>query len=187
MVRTLSGAPTRLGSAPAWTLRPARTADAVAWHALQRVIYREGVAFVGDGAPTADALAAKLRARVPSDMQVAVAVAGGGEVVGWVEAQRMVPRRMAHVAWLTVAVAPAWRRRGVGRALMEEARAWALDRGVRKLQLHVRAGNAPAIALYRGLGYEPEGVLRDQVALDPGGDRAFEDEWIMSLHLPVPR
>jgi ribosomal protein S18 acetylase RimI-like enzyme len=189
MVRSLSGAATRLGSTtPAWTVRPARSRDAEAWHALQRIIYREGVAFVGDGPPTAGALAAKLRARVPGDMQVAVAVAGGDEVVGWIETQRMVPRRMAHVAWLTVAVAPAWRRRGLGRALMAEAHAWALACGVHKLQLHVRAGNAPAIALYRRLGYEPEGVLRDQVALDPsGGDRAFEDEWIMSLQLPGPR
>jgi hypothetical protein len=42
-----------------------------------------------------------------------------------------------------------------------------------------------AIALYRRLGYEVEGVLRDQVAVarGDGGARAYEDEWIMARHL----
>ena len=186
MVRPSSIASARPGSAAPWALRPARSGDAEAWHALQRVIYREGVAFVGDGPPSAGALAAKLRARVSDDMQVAVAVAAGGEIVGWLEAQRMAPRRLAHVAWLTLAVAPGWRRQGVGGALLAEAHAWGLAHGLRKLQLHVRAGNAAAIALYRRLGYEPEGLLRDQVALDAADGEAFEDEWIMSLRLPGP-
>lgn len=156
--------------------------DAESWHALQRVIYREGVAFVGDGAPSPGALAAKLRAAVPDQAHVAFATAPGGDIVGWIEVQRMAPRRLAHVAWLTIAVAPGWRRRGVGAALMAAARAWASVRRLHKLQLHVRAGNAGAIALYRSLGYEVKGVLRDQVAVDdPVG--TYEDEWVMALPL----
>jgi ribosomal protein S18 acetylase RimI-like enzyme len=189
MVGPTSSAPARPRPSPAWTVRPARSGDAEAWHALQRTIYREGVAFVGDGAPSVGALTAKLRSRAPHDLQVAVAVAAGGagdEIVGWLEVQRMAPRRLAHVAWLTLAVAPGWRRRGVGRALMAEARTWALAHGLRKLQLHVRAGNAAAIALYLRLGYEREGVLRDQVGIDAADGEGFEDEWIMSLRLTGP-
>ena len=189
MVRPQPSVPAPTGSAPSWTLRSARVGDAEAWHALQRVIYQEGVAFVGDGAPSPGALAGRLRALDPGQAHVAFAVVpdpGRGQaLVGWVEVQRMAARRLAHVAWLTVAVAPGWRRRGAGAALLESARGWARGQRLRKLQLHVRGGNVPAIALYRRLGYELEGVLRDQVAVGghAGGAVAYEDEWIMALRL----
>lgn len=185
MFRTQPSVPARAGVTPPWTVRPARAGDADAWHALQRAIYREGVAFVGDGAPSVGTLAGRLRSRTPDASHVAFAATAQGELVGWIEVHRMVPRRLAHVAWLTIAVAPAWRRRGVGAALMEEARAWAGAHRVRKLQLHVRAGNAAARELYRRLGYEIEGVLRDQVAVGDleGSPPTFEDEWVMALRL----
>ncbi len=58
-------------------------------------------------------------------------------------------------------VAVSHRRRGVGRALMEAAEAWARQVGVRKLELHVFPHNGAALALYEGLGYEREGYRRD--------------------------
>jgi [ribosomal protein S18]-alanine N-acetyltransferase len=59
---------------------------------------------------------------------------------------------------LNVGTAPEARRRGVGRALMEEAVAWGRGRGARLSTLEVRRSNAPAIALYRSLGYREVGV-----------------------------
>jgi putative acetyltransferase len=65
-----------------------------------------------------------------------------------------------HVADLGLMVAHDARRRGVGRSLMEAAEDWARDVGVSKIELHVFPYNAPAIALYEGLGYEREGLRR---------------------------
>lgn len=161
-----------------WSLRRARPGDAEAWHALQATIYAEGLAFVGDGAPSGGALAARLRALEPDEGVVVFAVAAGGPIA-WAEAYRLGSRRLAHVAMLTVAVADDWRGHGVGTALMAEIEAWARRTKVRKLQLHVRAGNQRAIALYRRLGYAVEGVLAEQVAADGG----FEDEWVMARSL----
>jgi ribosomal protein S18 acetylase RimI-like enzyme len=163
------------GARTPWSLRRARPTDAEAWHALQASIYAEGRAFVGDGAPPAGALAARLRALEPGHGVVVVAVAAPGPI-GWAEAYRLGSRRLAHVATLTIAVAAGWRGRGVGTALMAELEAWARRERVRKLQLHVRAGNLEAIALYRRLGYRVEGVLVGQVAADGG----YEDEWVMA-------
>ncbi len=169
-----------------WSLRAARPPDAESWSRLQATIYAEGRAFVGDGPPSPGALAARLRSLRVQDGAVLLAVTrangadhGAGETVGWVEAYRVSAQRLAHVAMLTIAVAPAWRRHGIGVALMEGIARWAHGQRVRKLQLHVRAGNEAAIALYRRLGYQVEGVLRDQVALDEG----YEDEWIMALEV----
>lgn len=56
-----------------------------------------------------------------------------------------------------VAVARAWRGRGVGTALMLEAIAWAREHGLHKLSLSVFAHNDGAIGLYRKVGFVEEG------------------------------
>jgi putative acetyltransferase len=66
----------------------------------------------------------------------------------------------AHVADLGLMVAKSHRRRGIGRALMEQAAEWARASGVSKLELHVFPHNAAAIELYEGFGFEREGYRR---------------------------
>ncbi len=60
---------------------------------------------------------------------------------------------------LSVAVHPARRRNGIGRRLMEGAERVARERGAAVARLEVSTRNAPAIALYRELGYRTEGFL----------------------------
>jgi [ribosomal protein S18]-alanine N-acetyltransferase len=69
------------------------------------------------------------------------------------------------------------RRRGVGRALMEEAHATGRRRGASVSTLEVRRSNAPAIALYRGLGYREVGVRPNYYAEEK------EDAIVMVLEL----
>ena len=56
-----------------------------------------------------------------------------------------------------MAVAGAWRSRGVGSALLAAAIDWAREQGLHKLSLWVFAHNAAAIALYRKFGFVEEG------------------------------
>ena len=65
-----------------------------------------------------------------------------------------------HVAELGLMVAASERRKGIGTALMQAAVKWAGEAGVTKLELHVFPHNEPAIALYRKLGFEQEGIRR---------------------------
>jgi RimJ/RimL family protein N-acetyltransferase len=65
-----------------------------------------------------------------------------------------------HVADLGLMVAAGARRQGIGRALLEQAVAWAREVGVRKLELHVFPHNEAAIALYDGFGFEREGFRK---------------------------
>jgi len=59
---------------------------------------------------------------------------------------------------LNVGTAPEARRRGVARALMDRAVALGRKKGARLSTLEVRRSNAPAVALYRSLGYREAGV-----------------------------
>jgi GNAT superfamily N-acetyltransferase len=56
-------------------------------------------------------------------------------------------------------VEPAHRGRGIGRALLEEAIAWALTRGARRVALGVTCGNTAASRLYAAAGFVPIGEL----------------------------
>ena len=58
---------------------------------------------------------------------------------------------------LTLAVHPSWQGRGLGRALMDAAIRELYARHVAELFLEVDEGNAPAIGLYRKLGFETVG------------------------------
>jgi L-phenylalanine/L-methionine N-acetyltransferase len=68
----------------------------------------------------------------------------------------------SHVADLGLMVAAAYRRRGIGRALLETAVAWARESRVRKLELHVFPHNEPAIELYERFGFRREGYRKGQ-------------------------
>jgi ribosomal protein S18 acetylase RimI-like enzyme len=52
-------------------------------------------------------------------------------------------------------VHPYFRRRGLGEAILRWTLAWFREQGMRHAKLIVRADNAPAIALYRKLGFVP--------------------------------
>jgi N6-L-threonylcarbamoyladenine synthase len=77
----------------------------------------------------------------------------GDEPVGFLLADRV--RDEVHV--LAVAVVPERRRRGIARALVLAALARAAGEGAARAHLEVRAGNAPALSLYRGLGFAEVG------------------------------
>lgn len=161
-------------------IRRARAEDADAVVRLMRAVYAEGRYFVGDGPPYTQSLARRIAADDPDFTLYLVADMeqdGRRPLGGWLELHRMQPRRLQHVAVLTVAVAPAWRRHGVGRDLLRRGYGWAEALGLRKISLNVRSGNAAAIALYRSEGFEEEGRERGQVRLDDGG---FEDNVIMA-------
>ena len=61
---------------------------------------------------------------------------------------------------LNVAVAPKYRRCGLGKILMGEAVRVAYQKGVRSLYLEVRVGSASAIRLYRSFGFHEIGLRR---------------------------
>ena len=65
-----------------------------------------------------------------------------------------------HVADLGLMIAASHRRRGIGRALLEQAVAWARAAGVRKLELHVFPWNQPALELYESFGFVREGYRK---------------------------
>ena len=67
-----------------------------------------------------------------------------------------------------IRVAPAFRGRGIGRALVEAAEAWALMRGCRELQVETQNINVPACRFYESLGFQLRVVREDAYPDCPG-------------------
>jgi RimJ/RimL family protein N-acetyltransferase len=86
-----------------------------------------------------------------------------GTLAGYATMHRNELRWSAHVAELRVLIAPAYRGRGLGRALTQEIFRLALERGVEKMVARMTVDQKGAIATFEGLGFKPEAVMRDHV------------------------
>jgi ribosomal-protein-alanine N-acetyltransferase len=132
------------------------------WWDLHEVLAVEAEVFAGADPWTAEQLWGEL-AGVPDRRHYLLARAAPGQpVCGY--AGLAVGPDAADV--MTVAVRPAARRHGVGRALLTALIAHAQEAGLVEVLLEVRADNEAALALYRGLGFERVGLRRRYY---PGG------------------
>lgn len=136
----------RLFAAPQPICEPGRIADADDLAALHAHAFRHGWP------------ATEIEALI-ADPTVTVVVARQGRTpftrrpVGFV----MVRAAADEAEILTVAVAPAWRGRGVGRLMMDETIRRLYFMRVASLFLEVDEGNGPALSLYRHLGFREVG------------------------------
>ena len=162
--------------APKLNVRRARADDAQALAELQQGIYAEARWFVGDGAPATGILKRLLERIEPHKSLYLVAETKGRELCAWLELHRLQPRRMAHVAVLTIAVKKQMRRQGIARHLLDESYKWARGRGIEKITLSVREGNTAAMRLYQSEGFVLEG--REVRQLRDGNH--YEDNLLMA-------
>lgn len=108
-----------------------------------------------------------------------VAVADG-KVVGWCDVMMVSDRPVhAHAGFVTIGIVEEWRGRGVGAALLKNAIAAAKARGLTRLELIVREENTAAVALYKKMGFEIEGLKRNANRVDG----VYENAYVMGLLL----
>jgi ribosomal protein S18 acetylase RimI-like enzyme len=145
------------------TVRRAVGGDAHALAALNRAVHDMHLARRPDyfKATRADEVTAWFRDRLDEPTTAAWIAEAEGRPVGYVltffhdrgENAFCRPRRWCEID--QIAVDSAWRRRGVGRALMAAALAEAETRGLRSVELFSWAFNTDAHAMFQRLGFEP--------------------------------
>lgn len=115
----------------------------------------------------------------PTGMTAAFGAFEGERLVGTVALEFSAKPKTRHKALVIgMYVAPAVRGLGAGRALLEAAVDHARARGsIALLTLTVTEGNAPAIQLYRGAGFQAFGV-EPLAILTPSGYRGKVHMWL---------
>ena len=141
-----------------WKIRPMRPAD------VERAVQ---IAAQLDRAPhwPEDVYRRMLDGQSTPRRTALVAEIPGGAVVAFVIVALVTPEAELE----SIAVAPEWQRQGLARALWGALVAELIAPGVTVVHLEVRAGNLPAQALYRKLGFAESGQRRGYYA-DPVED-----------------
>lgn len=99
-----------------------------------------------------------------------------GKVLGFAAFHRIIDEAELQ----NMAIDPEHQHRGVGRALLEEARQQLLKAGAKRVFLEVRASNKPAMDLYFSVGFGMC-LLRKDYYRDPQ-----EDAYVLALELFPP-
>ena len=155
--------------------------DVATFKALRLAALREcPSAFSSSYEEECDIPLARAAERMTPDRDRSIFGAFDGEtLVGTVGVQRERPRKLTHKALIWgVYVAPEFRKRGVGRKLLDHALAHAASLpGLRQVNLGVNTANPAAIALYKSVGFEPFGLERGFLLVDG----VLHDELHMAL------
>jgi ribosomal protein S18 acetylase RimI-like enzyme len=93
-------------------------------------------------------------------------VLSAGEVVGWCDVTPKTRPIYAHGGVLGIALLPPFRGQGTGKRLIQRTLDAARAFGLRRVELTVRENTKSAIALYKKVGFEIEGLQRRAVHLD---------------------
>ena len=148
---------------PAMDIRDARADDWPAIWPIFAAVVRAGETYAYDTDMGFDDGRALWMEGPPN--RVAVAVADDGTIHGTSKMGANRGGNGAHVATASFMVAEDARGQGVGRALGEDAIAWAADAGFRAMQFNaVVASNTAAVALWQSLGFAIVGTVPEAFA-----------------------
>lgn len=90
----------------------------------------------------------------------------GGRVVGWADVSPYSGPRLSHRGSLGMGILQEYRGKGLGTRLLQAVIRHSKSIGLEKVELTVYTTNVAAIALYRKLGFEQEGLIRHYRKLD---------------------
>lgn len=157
-------------------VRRATAADAEAWLALAHRLDREtSFMLLEPGERVSSVDEVRLMLGCSSADAFYAAAEADGQLVGLLGAERGEYRRERHKADLFLGVLQGYAGQGVGRRLLEAAEGWAREVGLHRLELTVMAHNGRAMALYKKMGFEVEGVARHSLCVD--------GEWVDELDM----
>ncbi|RFU70601.1 GNAT family N-acetyltransferase [Peribacillus saganii] len=91
-----------------------------------------------------------------------------GRIVGFSRCEGSHLNRFSHKVEFGIAVLKEFWGFGIGKSLLKQSIAWADANGIKKITLHVLETNEKAIRLYEKLGFEEEGVLKNDRVLSDG-------------------
>jgi ribosomal protein S18 acetylase RimI-like enzyme len=158
-------------------VKPIAEEHIAGFHAALDAVSRERKYLAFLEAPPLEKTAAFIRNNIKQDFPQFVALADG-KVVGWCDIIPAKDRPIhAHSGVLGIGILKDFRGKGLGRKLMTETIAKAQRQGLTRIELTVRENNDNAIALYKKLGFETEGLKKRAARIDG----VYENIYLMAL------
>jgi ribosomal protein S18 acetylase RimI-like enzyme len=160
-------------------IRLIRETDVPAFHEALDAVCRERKYLAGLEAPPLENVRKFIESNVKSGHPQFVAEADG-RIVGWCDAiPGIASAGTAHVGHLGMGVLDEFRGQKIGQRLLEATIEMAQRIGIEKIELSVYSANAPAISLYRKMGFVEEGRKRQGRLVDG----VYDDVLLMALNV----
>lgn len=109
-----------------------------------------------------------IKADSESDRNIFLVAETDGRLIGFSRCAGNDLKRFRHKVEFGVGVLKEFWGYGIGKNLLQESISWADENNIRKITLHVMESNESARRLYEKLGFEVEGVLKDDKLLSDG-------------------
>ena len=97
-------------------------------------------------------------------------------IIGFLSAQRGIPRKIKHTAYIVIGIRKNFRGNGIGKKLFLELDLWAKENNVSRLELTVMCTNSIAKQLYEKNGFVVEGIKRNSIFMKGN----YIDEYYMA-------
>lgn len=99
-----------------------------------------------------------------------------GQLVGYISGLGGDCRRNWKTVQIVIGILQSYSGQGIGKRMFQAIEEWAVTQGLHRLELTVMAHNQRGIALYQRMGFQVEGVKRDDLFVDGG----FVDQYMMA-------
>ncbi len=161
-------------------VRRALETDAPALIALRRRFFEETTFMIWEPAEfrdTEDDERARIMRLSRQPNSVLLVAEAEAELVGLLSATGRERNQLRHSALLSLGVARSHWSQGIATRMMQEAIAWSLAAGLKRLELTVHTANLRAVSLYMRHGFQVEGKSRSSLCVQG----KYVDEYFMSL------
>lgn len=162
----------------AWAIRPVRSSDARAMLDLLLQLDEETTFMLlepGERTTTLEEQERQIEAFTSGEAGYLLVCDIGDRLAGFLYARRGQARRIGHSVYIVIGVLQAYTRQGIGRRFFEELHSWALKNDLHRLELTVMTHNSGAVALYKKMGFEIEGVKRHSLKVN--------DQWVDEFYM----
>lgn len=155
----------QMGRVVAVEIRQMREEDVEGFRAVLDTVARERRFLLLFEAPPLESMRASMQQSIISRHPRLIAL-DEGTVIGWCHVIPFEHAIAAHSGNLVMGLLPGYRGQRLGERLIRQALEAADSFGLNRVQLGVFATNAPALRLYRKVGFVEEGLKRRAVCID---------------------
>lgn len=160
-------------------LRTIREEDAEQFLALCRQLDEETHFMMlepGERATTLDQQRERIRRMLAQSNQTILVAEAEGRLIGYIAGMGGDYRRNWKTVHIVIGILQAYSGQGIGKRFFQALEAWAVEQGMHRLELEVMTHNQRGIALYQRMGFQVEGVKRDDLFVDGG----YIDQYMMA-------
>ena len=130
----------------------------------------------GEYLPTISSASQHLEKYITSPTKAIYVDESDEQLVGYVFVNTETYERTQHEAVVYLGVREYYQHQGIGQALINRIEAWALNHHIRRIEATVVTENINAIELFKGMGFQIEGELKDKLFIN----QKYYNEYVMA-------